>query len=125
MKLLRSLKLLISGDVEAQKLFDPGNMDRSEDLATVVSYENSGMRKVAAGVVGAIIPFGGVTTAGFVLVASDKDINVRINGGAENIAVKKATSGRGVLYLEGAVTALVVDNPGTEDATVLYALTGV
>lgn len=124
MKALRSLKLTLTGDTDAAKLFEQ-TFDRQEDVATVVAWENSGLRKLAAGQLAAPIPFGGIVTASMVLIASDKDIVVRLNGGAENIAVKKATSGRGVLYLEGAVTSIVVDNPGLEDATVVYALAGV
>lgn len=124
MKALRSLKLTISGDSEAAKLFDQ-TFDRSEEAATVIAAENSGMRKVASLAANVALPLGGVTTASFVLIASDKDITVRINGGTEDISVKKASSGRGVLYLEGAITALTVSNPGAEDASVLYAFAGV
>jgi hypothetical protein len=123
-KALRSLKLTLTGDTDAAKLFEQV-FDRQEDVATVVAWENSGIRRVAAAAIGAAIPFGGITTASMLLIASDKDIVVRINGGAENIAVKKATAGRGVFYLEGAVTSVVIDNPGTEDATIVYALAGV
>ena len=124
MKLTRSLKLLITGDSDAAKLFDH-TLEAAEDAATVVAEQNSGVMKVAAAATGVVIPLGGVTTARSILIASDKDIVVRLNGGAESISVKKATSARGLLYLEGAVTAIVVDNPGAEDATVLYALAGV
>lgn len=125
MKLLRSLKLLLTGDAETQKLFDLGSMDRSEDAALVVRRESSGVRDLVAGASSVAIPFGGVVTAGFLLLAVDQTVNVRINGGAESIVVQKPTSGRATFYLEGAITSVVVDNPGAVDATVLYALAGV
>lgn len=124
MKVSRSLRLLFTGDSDAAKLFEQ-TLDRAEDAATVVAAESSGQRTVVAGAVGVPLPLGGITTAGFILIASDKDIVVRLNGGTENVAVKKATSGRGLLFLEGAITSIVVDNPGAENASVLYALAGV
>lgn len=124
MKLSRSLKLLLTSDADALKLFDH-TFDVTEEAAAVVAEESSGLVKLAAATVDAPIAFGGVTTARSLLVASDKDITVKLNGGSESIAVKKATGARGVLYLEGAITALTVSVPGAEDATVLYALAGV
>lgn len=124
MKILRTLRLLFTGDSDASKLFDH-SLDASEEAESVVAEQTSGILKVAAGAVAAPLSLGGVTTARTLLIASSVDLIVRLNNGAEDITVKAATSGRGVLYLEGAITAVEFDNPGAADASVLFALAGV
>jgi hypothetical protein len=122
MKLLRSLAVEITGDDLDAKLFAQ-TFGRSEELA--MTTESSGQRKVIAGATGIAIPFGGVTTAAVILIAVDQDVVVHLNAGSESIVVKKTATGRGLLYLEGTVTAIAVDNLGAADASVVYALAGV
>lgn len=125
MKLLRTLRLFLTQDTDGLEKGWDVPLERAEDSAAVVSFESSGWRKVAAGASNVAMSLGGVTTAGFLLVASDQDITVKLNGGSEAIAIKKGAGGRGMLYLEGAITSLTISNAGSSDALVLLAAAGV
>ena len=114
MKLTRSLKLLITGDSDAAKLFDH-TLEAAEDAATVVAEQNSGVMKVAAAATGVVIPLGGVTTARSILIASDKDIVVRLNGGAAFTpaeVIESARTGSPEIGLAGSSTPIRV--PGAQ-----------
>jgi hypothetical protein len=124
-KLLRSIQLLVTNDAAgAEKLFD-NTFARVEDTAAVVAEENDGALKVAAAAVDIALPFGGVTTAGFLFILFDQDLTLKLNGGSQVIQLKKGPGGRGVFHLEGAATQVLLSNPGAADALVLYAVAGV
>ena len=123
--MLRTLSLLITEDTAgAEKLFENA-LALTEDTAAVVAEENDGVLKVAAASTNTAVPFGGVTTARVLFIAFDQDISIKLNGGSQSIQLKKGTASRGVFYLEGTVTGVMIDNAGATEARVLYAVAGV
>lgn len=130
MLLLRDLRLqineLATGKGTAH-LDTSGTLVRNETDATILDRVTSGELVIEPGAV-ASLPFSGVTTGNFLLLASDGDLTFTVNGGAEVFQLKKApgsTKSRSVLYWEGQFTGLELTNPGATQVSVLYAVAGI
>jgi len=130
MRFLRNLRLLITDDDagEGLKLFDEANqLGRTETADTFIDAVSSGKLSVinADGLVS--VPLGDIGTAKALLLAPDGPLNFRINGGSVDLPLGAPASGRGMLYWEGDITEIRVENPDATSSTVsvLYAIVGV
>lgn len=129
MRFLRNLRLLITDDDagEGLKLFDEADqLGRTEIVDTFIDAVSSG-RLTVDNVDGLVaVPFGDIGTAKALLLAPDGALNFRVNGGSVDLPLGAPSSGRGMLYWEGDITEIRVENPdATNIVSVLYAIVGV
>lgn len=125
MRLLRSLRLILSADAaQAEKLFE-NTLERIDDSAEALKEAAPGQIAIAAAAT-VSLPFGGVTKANLLLLVSNKALKVSFNGGVEQFDLKLSGTNRALALWEGGeFTSVQLENPGAEEATVLYALAGV
>jgi hypothetical protein len=123
-KLLRTMKLVLSEDARQEELLFSGSFTQVVEDVLQVAESATGSMLLATLAVDVALPLGPVTTATRLLILSDKDITLKLNGGSTVVDIK-ANGDRGVFYLEGAVTAVALSNAGATAANILYALAGV
>lgn len=124
MKLLRTLKLVLSQDEDQEEVLFSSTFSQVVSDVLQVAESASGNMLLAATSTDVPLAFGPVVTATRLFILTDKDITLKLNGGSTSIAVK-ANGGRGVFFLEGSVTAVLLSNAGATAANILYALVGV
>jgi hypothetical protein len=131
MRVQRKLTLKVSENDDGTlcKFDDEGQLSLTTTAAAFATMGGSNNLSVANSDGDVPIPFGSIATAHVLLIVSDRRVNVKINGGSEEIPVDQvggAAGFRAVLYLETVLTSVVVNNPDAANtASVLYAISGV
>jgi|2_EtaG_2_1085320.scaffolds.fasta_scaffold73439_2 hypothetical protein len=93
-------------------------------IRTDLTVHSAGVAQVAASPGTFTVPMGDVLTGNLVVIKSDKEIRVTLNGGAEYVTVKPSGSYKGCLVLHGEITAVSVANQATAAAQVEYCIVG-
>ena len=128
MRYQRQLKLLITSedDGTGKTLFDDGgDIVYTTVSALFAALRNDGSMSIAALGVESV-PFGDVVTASAILLETDQELDLVVNGGAEVLKVTPGPSGKGVLYWEGVISSISITNTSpTVAANVLYAVVGI
>jgi hypothetical protein len=90
-----------------------------------MTVHSAGVVRIAA-LATVAIPMGDVGHGYMVLIATDKEVQIKVNGGTDKVTVKPYGSYKGLWVLHGEITAVSVENKeSTAVAQVEYCIAGI
>lgn len=121
-RIKHSVLVQISRDTDAKKkLFYP---DANDVILDGFDAQSSGNLSVPATTI-ETIPFGDITDVRGLFVEVSGDVVVRLNGGTDNIPITLAPGAtKAQFFLEGNLSASVVENEGATTITGIYCVWG-